>query len=1039
MLLRLRSASTVRRSVSLASANAKRASSALALPPEIRARIRDRPLEQSYDPAAVEAGWHEYWHGAIAERQRREAADACARDKRFSMLLPPPNVTGALHIGHALTITIQDALARWHHMRGFQVRWIPGLDHAGIATQSVVERKLAKDEGVSKHDLGRDAFLQHVWEWNDQYGGRILHQIDQLGAVVNKDQAFFTLDKTRSDAVIEAFVRLHERGLVLRKRRMVNWCPTLRTAISDIEVDAESLTGRTMMTLPGRSKAVEFGVMHRILYKVAESGDYLQVDTTRPETIFGDVAVAVHSQDPRYVAFHDKHVVHPFNGRLLPVVVDDELVNMELGTGVVKVTPAHDPRDYECGLRHGLPEPVVIDERGKLCGDVDPRFVGLDRFEAREKVVTELQKSGLYVEKLDHPTTLSICSRSGDVIEPLLKPQWFVDCRAMAKRAADHVRDGTLAVEPSSHEHMWYFFLDNIQDWCVSRQLWWGHRIPAYRVRMAGLDDAWIVARSIDEARAKALDKYGPAARDAALEQDEDVLDTWFSSGLLPLSVSGWPHGEALNNDVYPLSVMETGSDILFFWVARMAMLCEEFSGHVPFERILLHPMVRDKAGRKMSKSLGNVIDPIHVITGISLDELLSGVKAGNATKQEMARAEKQLRREFPQGIPACGTDALRSALASYLQQGRQINMDLQRVVSHRQFFNKIWNAVRYALPLLETNDAHGAGPSDALAAMGVADRWILSRLAKTVVDMTKSMQTNQLATSIAAFQRFFVQDLCDVYIEFSKRVLYGNRVNLVEFGSEQAFAERQRAARVTLFTCLDLSMRLLHPFAPFVTEELWQRIRTYDPAVGSDKPVEDTSLLFTPYPEHDHFSQWVDAATERDMQLIIDVLHAIRSLRHTVKTVAPMGGSVSSTPEEPMVRIVSTTPEDVHLLQVAQPNLESQARISIAINQVADDKRTEAILRHSVSPTCTVEFPVPDDPDTPTRVRSEISRLQNRVEKMEATLAGLRQRQESAGYRGKVPDSIQQQESARAGQLSIDIHATRSSIDALKQLEQHY
>ncbi|KUF87343.1 hypothetical protein AM588_10001450 [Phytophthora nicotianae] len=469
-------------------------SSPVPLSNELRERVKHAPLAPTYDPTVVEQGWQQYWQQALSPNTQLKSVDTESLNKVFSMILPPPNVTGALHIGHALTITIQDAIARWHRMRGFDVRWLPGLDHAGIATQSVVERKLHKEQGLSRYDLGREAFVDQVWQWNEQYGGRIMNQIDHLGAIVKKDQPYFTLDKQRSEAVINAFVTLYEKGLVYRKRRMVNWCPTLQTAISDIEVDSEQLEKATKKMLPGRDKPVEFGVMHRFKYQIADSDEFLEVDTTRPETIFGDVAVAVHPEDSRYQQHHGKCVVHPFSKEKLPIVTDETLVNMELGTGVVKVTPAHDPKDFECGQRHDLPEVEVIDKYGKLCGNIDQHFIGLDRFDARQLVVEALQEMNLYVEK-----------------------------------------------------------------------------------------------------------GWPNASKDKAVAQD--------------LSSS------------YPLDVMETGSDILFFWVARMAMLCEEFSGRVPFEKVLLHPMVRDKAGRKMSKSLGNVIDPLHVINGISLDQLLSDLQ----------------------------------------------------------------------------------------------------------------------------------------------------------------------------------------------------------------------------------------------------------------------------------------------------------------------------------------------------------------------------------------------------------------------------
>ncbi|KAF4038271.1 Anticodon-binding domain of tRNA [Phytophthora infestans] len=1019
---------------------------------ELRERVKHAPLAPTYDPTVVEQGWQQYWQQALSPNTQLKRMDTSSSNKVFSMILPPPNVTGALHIGHALTITIQDAIARWHRMRGFDVRWLPGLDHAGIATQSVVERKLHKERGLSRYDLGREAFVDQVWQWNEQYGSKIMNQIDHLGAIVKKDQPYFTLDEQRSGAVINAFVTLHEKGLVYRKRRMVNWCPTLQTAISDIEVDAEQLEKATRKMLPGRDKAVEFGVMHRFKYQVADSDEYLEVDTTRPETIFGDVAVAVHPDDSRYQRYHGRYVLHPFSKEMIPIVTDETLVNMELGTGVVKVTPAHDPKDFECAQRHALPEVEVIDKYGKLCGDIDQEFIGLDRFDARQRVVEALQKMSLYVDKLDHATALSICSRSGDVIEPLLMPQWYVDCSAMAKRAADNVRNGVMTIEPKSHAHTWFFFLDNIQDWCVSRQLWWGHRIPAYRLKPGAIgaeaSDKWFVAASLTEARQKAEMELGCELRDEDLEQDMDVLDTWFSSGLLPLSAFGWPNAssdDAVTQDLsasYPLDIMETGSDILFFWVARMAMLCEEFSGRVPFEKVLLHPMVRDKAGRKMSKSLGNVIDPLHVINGISLDQLLSDLQGGNVGSRELQKAEKELQKEFPKGIPTCGADALRFTLASYLQQGRQINMDVQRVVSYRHFCNKLWNAVRYALPLLERDDEALESVDLALFRddMTLADRWIMSRLAAVTSEVNDGIAANQLATSVSAIQRFFVQELCDVYIEFSKPVLYGNRLEEDDDCTEERRA-RKRSAQATLHRCLDYSMRLLHPFTPFVTEELWQRIREADPLTASREEDVETSILCAEYPEQSHVSSWIDADAEERMALVIDVIHGIRSLRHTVKVLAP-NATPTADSERPTVRIDCANATVYSELKDAQRDVETLCRVNVDFAVSGDGSPSSSsphVLSHSVSDSCRVMLAVPDDAETTQRVANEISRLEKRVAKSTSAAEALVRRQQGPHYVTKVPETVQAQDAQRLVQLQTEIQATEKSLVALHELQRLY
>uniref|UniRef100_A0AAV1T3D3 valine--tRNA ligase n=1 Tax=Peronospora matthiolae TaxID=2874970 RepID=A0AAV1T3D3_9STRA len=1033
-------------------------SSSLLLSKALRDRVKRSPLAPTYDPTVVEQGWQTYWHTADAAKNRQLESMATS-DKTFCMLLPPPNVTGALHLGHALTVTIQDVLARWHWMRGFHVRWLPGLDHAGIATQSVVERKLLKEKGLSRTKLGRETFVEQIWHWKEQYGGRIMEQMDELGAIVDKSELYFTLDEQCSSAVKHAFVTLYDKGLIYRRRRMVNWCPTLQTAISDIEVDVEHVDKATSKMLPGRKTAVEFGVMHRIRYQVADSDEYVEVDTTRPETIFGDVAVAVHPDDTRYQALHGKYVIHPFSKERIPIVTDDVLVDMELGTGVVKVTPAHDLKDFECGRRHGLPEVEVMDKHGKMCGNIDQRFVGMDRFDARQRVVEALLEMDLYVDKLDHPTTLSTCSRSGDIIEPLLMPQWYVKCGAMAQRAADNVRNGVMTIEPKSHAHTWFYFLDNIQDWCVSRQLWWGHRIPAYRLKSGVIgtshaSDNWFVAASIGEARQKAEAELGCKLQDDDLEQDVDVLDTWFSSGLLPLSVFGWSkagNDDATSMDLsssYPLDVMETGSDILFFWVARMAMLCEELSGRVPFTKVLLHPMVRDKAGRKMSKSVGNVIDPLHVIKGISLDQLRTDLQSGNVGPRELKKAEKELVKEFPQGIPSCGADALRFALASYLQQGRQINMDVQRVVSYRHFCNKVWNAVRYALPLLEAADSANTHASAAMDLchlrndMTLADRWILSRLAAVVSEVNGGIAGNQLATSVAAIQRFFVQELCDVYIEFSKSVLYGNRVDKDITSVHRQRAQR-RSAQATLHRCIDYSMRLLHPFTPFLTEELWQCIRDVDPLNASMRTQNlETSILSSEYPEESHMQTWIDADAEKRMTLVIDVIHGIRSLRHSVKVLAP--STPSANDSDRLAVVIVCVDAAMHSeLKDAQRDIETQCRVRVDISVDGDDTvfvmPSPHVLTHSVSDSCRVMVAIPNDAETTQRVDREIARLVKRADKSAAAAEALMQRQQGLHYAAKVPEAVQVQDAQRLIKLQTDLHATQKSLTALRDLQHLY
>ncbi|OQS06811.1 valyl-tRNA synthetase [Thraustotheca clavata] len=974
------------------------------LPESLHKRVIDSPMEATYNPLQVEEGWQSWW------QEHRASPDA---KKHFTMLLPPPNITGALHIGHALTATIQDAVARWHRMRGFDVRWIPGLDHAGIATQSVVEKKLWSQKKLTRHDIGREAFLKQVEAWYDTYGSRILAQLDRLGAVLNHDHKFFTLDPPRSKAVIDAFVRLYEKGLIYRNRRMVNWCPTLQTAISDIEVDSVSLTKRTMLTLPGRTQPVEFGVMYRILYKVAdEENMFVQVDTTRPETILGDVAVAIHPDDERYKHLHNKFVLHPFSNEQLPIVLDAELVNPELGTGVVKITPAHDANDFACGQRHGLTEPTVIDLHGKMITDI-PELSGLDRFDARMKIIELLEAKNLFVETNDHPTSVSLCSRSGNVIEPYLMPQWFVKCDSMAKTSADAVRSGELPVIPAlQHKQTWYHFLDNIQDWCISRQLWWGHRIPAYKVVVPGQsDEKWVVGRTEEEAMASALSKWKLVPGTFTLHQDEDVLDTWFSSALLPLSGLEWPSKDEVPESIkqqYPLNIMETGSDILFFWVARMSMLCTELSGGTqPFKSIWLHPMVRDKTGRKMSKSLGNVIDPLHVISGIELPLLLEGLQQGNLDPKEHKRAEKDLKKEFPKGIPACGTDALRLTLASYLSQGRQINMDVQRVIAHRHFCNKMWNAIRYALPLLATEST---SPLDR-SSMSLADRWILSRMAEAVSKVNEGYKDFKLASSAMAAQTFFIQELCDVYIEFSKPILYTKESTL-----------SKQAAQKSLALALDTSLRLFHPIMPYVTEELWQRLQH-----TTGKNIS-SSLMVASFPEACDVAKWIDQEAEANMKVVLDVMHCVRSLKHTRKTLAPdasnESGFVIQCDENEWLDLMHQNLNDIEVQCRAGP-----VKLSKAFND------SEFYLTHSLSPTCQVLMPLPVSLETSGRLITEINRLQKHLSKATSTIVMLETKKQDPNYSSNVPEAIQIQDYERLTQAQVDAGSLQDSIHTLKML----
>uniref|UniRef100_A0A4W6CCD0 valine--tRNA ligase n=1 Tax=Lates calcarifer TaxID=8187 RepID=A0A4W6CCD0_LATCA len=810
------------------------------------------PLPDSYSPQYVEAAWYPWW-----EKQGFFKPEYGVRKNPhgiFMMCIPPPNVTGSLHLGHALTNAIQDCLTRWHRMRGETTLWNPGCDHAGIATQVVVEKKLMRERGMSRHDLGRENFIQEVWKWKNEKGDRIYHQLKKLGSSLDWDRACFTMDPKLSYAVQEAFIRMHEEGVIYRSKRLVNWSCTLNSAISDIEVDKRELTGRTLLPVPGYKEKVEFGVLVSFAYKIEGSDEEVVVATTRIETMLGDTAVAVHPADSRYQHLKGKMVLHPFCDRKMPIVFDD-FVDMSFGTGAVKITPAHDHNDYEVGVRHNLAFINILDENGLLIN-------GMKRFEARKAVLQALKDRGQFKEIKDNPMVVPVCSRSKDIVEPLLKPQWYVNCTDMGKQAADAVREGRLKIIPDHHLKTWFNWMDNIRDWCISRQLWWGHRIPAYFVTVndpsvkPGEDmdgHYWVSGRSEEEAREKAAKRFNVSADKINLRQDEDVLDTWFSSGIFPFSIFGWPNESEDLNVFYPGTLLETGHDILFFWVARMVMMGLKLTGKLPFKEVYLHAVVRDAHGRKMSKSLGNVIDPLDVITGISLELMDS-----NLDPLEVEKAKQGQKSDYPNGIPECGTDALRFALCAYTSQGRDINLDVNRILGYRHFCNKLWNAVKFAMKTLGDNFV----PSEK-AQESVSDRWILSRLSAAVGLCDAGFKAYDFPAITTAIYNFWLYELCDVYLESVKPV----------FGKAEEDSASQRQAMVcrqTLYTCLEVGLRLLSPLMPFVTEELYQRLPRRRPQ--SDPPSINCVKTLVYKRSHEE--------VDRDMEFVMTVVKTIRSLR---------------------------------------------------------------------------------------------------------------------------------------------------------------
>ncbi|KAG8448699.1 hypothetical protein GDO86_015683 [Hymenochirus boettgeri] len=824
------------------------------------------PLPHSYSPCYVEAAWYPWWVKLGFFKPEYKSHQPHDVLETFSLCIPPPNVTGSLHIGHALTVAIEDVLVRWKRMLGQKVLWVPGSDHAGIATQAVVEKRLWKEKGLLRHDLGREDFLKAVWKWKNEKGDEIYHQLRSLGASLDWDRNCFTMDNMFSRAVCEAFVRLYDDGLMYRRRRLVNWSCALRSAISDIEVESRQLLGKTFISVPGYERKIPFGILYHFAYYTEAEDDEITVATTRPETILGDTAVAVHPNDHRYLKFHGAKLRHPFTGQLIPVVTHGH-VNPDFGTGAVKVTPAHSLIDFEIAQSLELPMVTVIGEDGRMTQNGGEWIQGVNRFDAREQILTALKEKGLYRGECEHTMVLPVCSRSGDVIEQLLKSQWFVNCEKMAQKALEASNVGNLKIIPSFHHKNWRNWLSNISDWCVSRQLWWGHQIPAYHVTVSknlpnqsfSYDDEgfWVAAHNENEARKKAAKTLGRPEEDLYLKQDEDVLDTWFSSALFPFAMLGWPENTVDLKNFYPNSLLETGSDLLFFWVARMVMLGEHLTGQLPFREVFLHSMVRDAHGRKMSKSLGNVVDPLDVMKGISLEDMKKKLKNGNLDPRELKVAEAGLVKSFPHGIPECGTDALRFALCSYKVLGDDINLDVSTVITARHFCNKIWNGVKFTLSALE--EGFSPVPIQNLNPHGPVDRWLLDQLRLLTEQCERRLEAYEFHGATGAMQTFWVQNYCDIYVEAVKPILKGKHVTDV---------------KQVLYWGAEIFLRLLAPFMPFLSEELWQRL-------PSNTTNPSPSICVAEFPISGQMAHWVYPEEVQQFDFVQSVIRAVRSVRN--------------------------------------------------------------------------------------------------------------------------------------------------------------
>ncbi|RMH84510.1 valine--tRNA ligase [Pseudomonas sp. AOB-7] len=943
-------------------------------------------MDKTYQPHAIESNWYQTW-----EQNNYFAPQGSGEP--YCIMIPPPNVTGSLHMGHGFNNSIMDCLIRFRRMQGRNTLWQPGTDHAGIATQMVVERQLAA-QGIGRHDLGREKFLEKVWEWKEQSGGTITRQIRRLGSSVDWSRERFTMDEGLSEAVKEAFVRLHQDGLIYRGKRLVNWDTKFHTAISDLEVENHD----------------EKGHLWNLRYpladgkKTADGKDHLIVATTRPETMLGDAAVAVHPEDERYKALIGSFVELPLVGRRIPIIADD-YCDPEFGTGCVKITPAHDFNDYEVGKRHYLPLINIFDADAAVLaraqvfnidgsvntevdGSLPAEYAGLDRFEARKRIVAAFEAAGLLEKIEDHALKVPKGDRSGTVIEPWLTDQWYVSTKPLAEKAIAVVESGEIQFVPKQYENMYFSWMRDIQDWCISRQLWWGHRIPAW------YDEAGNVYVGRDEAEVRAKHNLG----DAALRQDEDVLDTWFSSGLWTFSTLGWPEQTDFLKTFHPTDVLVTGFDIIFFWVARMIMLSTHLTGQIPFKTVYVHGLVRDGQGQKMSKSKGNVLDPLDIVDGISLDELLEKRTSGMMQPKLAEKIAKQTRAEFPEGIAAYGTDALRFTNLALASTGRDIKFDMGRVEGYRNFCNKLWNAANF---VIENTDGQDTGVNGEPVDLSPVDRWIISALQRCEQDVTRHLDAFRFDMAAQALYEFIWDEYCAWYLELVKPVLW----------DENAPIERQRGTRRTLVRVLEVILRLAHPFMPFITEEIWQRIKAL---AGKD----GATLMLQPWPVA--AEERIDAAAEADIEWVKQLMLGVRQIRGEMKI---------SMAKRIDIIVQNAAASDLRRLADFEPLLNKLAKLeSVRVLAAGEEAPMSATALVGEMQVLVPMAGLIDKDAELARLDKEIARLQGEVQRVGGKLA-------NEGFVAKAPAEVLDKERAKlaeAEQALSKLVEQRGKIAAL-------